>query len=515
MIRAVIAGEQQSVNNEMESRRVFLSRLAFLLGCQVSGAKVLATEDTAYKIAPWTGDDFTLGHRLRANDLPAFSNQADKKIDFVIVGGGMSALAAAYKLKDHDFLLLEQYDELGGQSRGGSHKGIDYSWGPAYIYDLEGIYGQLYSELGLSPVKLEPDRNAWRWQDSWLRGVQSENNLNLNSQFKRLLEESKQAIASDSKTGDNKLDKTLFSSCLASYEPGFISLVDSYCRSAFCGGINQISAYAGYWLMSGLSECDYVFKGGNPAIARAMANKVKAGGRARCETGAFVWRIDLKENSASVIYSSKDGSLHRVDCRHVIVTAPPFVSWRLMPQMPDQLKAQLMQFKFGSYLVANMLLKKPVFEAGYDSYVGAPFSFADVIIAETPYIKSGCYKPEMGSVLTIYQPYPAGSDGRNLLFVGDRDAFASSLVKQMSTLASDLSNNLEEIVLTRWGHAMAIVGPNYNQRLEKIKPLIKGPFSLAHSSMDGGQCAESAIKMGYESAQRALSLSAQPGIVVL
>ena len=70
-----------------------------------------------YKLDPWTGDDFTFGHLLRDGKVPKFKCQSKTKVDTVIVGGGMAGLACAYNLKDQSYLLLDQYDNLGGQSR--------------------------------------------------------------------------------------------------------------------------------------------------------------------------------------------------------------------------------------------------------------------------------------------------------------------------------------------------------------------------------------------------------------
>ncbi|MGH7192678.1 MAG: FAD-dependent oxidoreductase, partial [Candidatus Saccharimonadales bacterium] len=107
------------------------------------------------KLSEWAGDDPTLGHRFRNGDLPKdFPQQPEKSVDFVIVGGGMGGLTAAHYLKDHDVLLLEQYDALGGQSRGGFFKGLAFSYGAAYVSNVDGIYGKLYEELGIKAEKL-------------------------------------------------------------------------------------------------------------------------------------------------------------------------------------------------------------------------------------------------------------------------------------------------------------------------------------------------------------------------
>ncbi len=463
-----------------------------------------------YKISPWTGDDFTLGHQLRSQIIPNFSIDTEKEVDFVIVGGGVAGLTTAYYLRGENFLLLEQYDHLGGESIGGSYQGIDYSMGAAYIGQAEGIYGELFSELGINPVEIEKDKNAWHMSDN-------ENNNwildNGTSEFKRLIEEaepiwkvigkdvSKEAVLSDELS---KLDKMPFANCMKGYSPAFMSLIDNYLKSSCCGGINNLSALAAYSVLSEFVEPISVFEGGNSAIPKALVKAINKAGLRRLLPGAFVWRIDLKENGASIIYGLKDGGYHRVNCRHVIVCTPPFITYRIMPKLDDQMKACLMPFKYGSYLVANFLLKKKIFDHAYDNYVDNKFSFADFIVAETPYQYHGKYNQSMGSVLTVYQPYVPGSEGRTLLFAGDKQYFSKSLFAQMSQLAEHLDKYLEEIVLTRWGHAMVVAQPGFFNQIYKIKTIQEKnqSYTLAHNSMQGLPCAESAIRAAKYAAKR-------------
>ncbi|MGH9580749.1 MAG: NAD(P)-binding protein, partial [Terriglobales bacterium] len=60
--------------------------------------------------------------------------------EVVIVGGGPSGLMAGYKLREHDFLLLEKEPRLGGNAIPEEWNGVWYSTGAAYQMDdtLEG-----------------------------------------------------------------------------------------------------------------------------------------------------------------------------------------------------------------------------------------------------------------------------------------------------------------------------------------------------------------------------------------
>jgi hypothetical protein len=160
-------------------------------------------------------------------------------------------------------------------------------------------------------------------------------------------------------------------------------------------------------------------------------------------------------------------------------------------------------------------MKQKLFNGKYDCFVGSPYTFADITIAETPYMKTNTYKPEMGSVLTVYQPYPNGTDGRVLFMSDNRDEMASSVVKQLETLVPGFLAAVDEVVLTRWGHALAIAGPGHYSRLAKIQALqASNAYSLCHSSIYGWPAIECAITAGVTSAGRAKKLAARPGIIV-
>src|SRR5262249_6704535 len=140
------------------SRRHFLKNLAWLLSSGVTGAysapavfggeavgaqkkhsqteQLTAAGKKKYEIAPWTGDDFTIGHRFRNRNFPTFPSQSEQHVDFVIIGGGIAGLTAAHYLKNHKVLLLEQYQETGGQSRGSSYRDTRFSYGAAYMSNV-------------------------------------------------------------------------------------------------------------------------------------------------------------------------------------------------------------------------------------------------------------------------------------------------------------------------------------------------------------------------------------------
>src|SRR6185436_9592407 len=56
-----------------------------------------------------------------------------ERVGLVVIGGGMSGLTTAYLLRKHKPIVLEQAARLGGNAKGQSWRGIDYSIGAAYL----------------------------------------------------------------------------------------------------------------------------------------------------------------------------------------------------------------------------------------------------------------------------------------------------------------------------------------------------------------------------------------------
>ncbi|PZM80790.1 MAG: hypothetical protein DKT66_16205 [Candidatus Melainabacteria bacterium] len=520
-----LAKGQVLIFDERTTRREFLQQLAVLLcglgasgglsivrGSEVFAADVQLKSDV--KLLPWTGDDFTFGHRLRNSEIPKFPTASERNIDFVIVGGGMAALTAAHHLKDHDYLLLEQYQQTGGNARGSNSRGLWYSYGSQYLTEIDGDVGQIISDMRLKPVKVGTEKNAWWDGAHFLKGIDGGTNA-IYKDFKRLRSDMKSVW---SKMGNatmyvseltpelEKLDKVLLSTMLTGYSAPFMDLIEGFMKSSACGGANNLSALAGLSVLEDLVIPSYLLEGGNPALTRAIANSIKQKTPQRMVTDAFVWNVTLKDDGASVVYQDKGGNLHRVNCKHAIIAVSPMIATRLVNlKVPE--KAQMYAIRYGSYLVGNFILNKKVFNSSFDNWLPSKYSFPDITIANTAYDLNGHYRKEMGQVLTVYQPYLAGSEGRSLLLEGDRDKFSLQLRKQLAgILGKDFDASLETVQLSRWGHAMAVTGPDYFKRMKKILAAQTNSYSFAHSSYHGLPAAESAIRGGRVAAQRALKI---------
>ncbi|MBX9724190.1 MAG: FAD-dependent oxidoreductase, partial [Candidatus Obscuribacterales bacterium] len=297
-----------------------------------------------------------------------------------------------------------------------------------------------------------------------------------------------------------------FEKCLSGYDKSFIGLLQNTSKSFFCAGIETVSAKAGYFMVKALTTDSYVFDGGNSGIAKALRKAIDARSPGSIKTQCFVWTVTKRDGGASVVYSDASGDLHRVDCKHVVVTTPPFVAARIVSQLPESLLSLWLQIEYGAFVVTNFCMPKKVLQYPYLSYADEPYPFCQMIMAEAPYQLSGRYKPEMGSVLSVYHPYEFGPVGRSKVLMLNRDDFASNMVADLSRLFEPLQNNLEQIEITRWGHAIIVPKPGLSEVLNKANQVTTDWMTFAHSSASGGQSLSGALGAARNAASRCLEI---------
>lgn len=381
---------------------------------------------------------------------------------------------------------------------------------------IDGIYGDLYSDLSIKPKKIAASDSAFYWHDRWLKsGRKGDEFKQLDTDLHNLytLAESNLKDLQGEPTPEStesaelvKLDSMLFSELVSgsSFSEKFPFLLDNVLKTVTNGTQNQISALAGLCTVAGLQKDYYMFEGGNSAITKALVTTLnKSGPESRMTRGAFVWKVDFSDSGAQVLYSTADGALHNVACKHVIFATPPMVAWRQAPGMSDRMKANLMPFKYGAYFVANCLLDRPIFEEAATNWLAMQNGICDLVIAERAYKNGKSPDNGRGSVLTLLHPFEPGSAGRSLLLRGDRQKFADNTCEQMSQLIEGLQKHLQEVVLTRWGHAMVLPAPNHFARLRKIIAAYDGPYTFAHNSTQGLPSTQSAIRAAKFASNRA------------
>jgi len=252
------------------------------------------------RIAParFSGQDPESGHRIFWN-MDKFAKKIPapaERTGVVIVGGGLSGLFSGYLLRDQNPIILEGQARFGGNSRGESWHGIDYSIGAAYFMEqAEGSpIHKLYTELGIwDIVRIKETEdpvlfNGKKFMEFWDGETDPANA----AQFKMLKKLFKDTIGG---TGPdfpdipiidlskreymNKLDRISFKQYLEDYvggklHPHIETKLHFYFWSTFSCTFEETSAAAGLNAYASEFGKVYATPGGNAALAERVTRKI-------------------------------------------------------------------------------------------------------------------------------------------------------------------------------------------------------------------------------------------------
>jgi len=504
---------EQKENNYVIGRRGFLKGGIFLFLAGFTGSckgkdntSTLIWPETAenkhfsYKISGWFGNNYDTAHQFRDGFEPP-EPEPDEKKELVVVGAGLSGLTVAYKLREMDLLLLEYENETGGNAKSLRREGKDFNIGSVYFSDVTGDYGNLYDEIGIKPVEIPAPVETWKIGNKFVNDPFEEENIkSLTPGLRNKMVILKKAIEEvyngsyfpeipykNTSAKSLELDKITFSEWLKPYVTEEIkSFIDNYCYSAMGGSSDTVSAYGGLnFYSSELIGSSYSFSAGNSQIAMALVKGIDKAGKDRIKTSSYVYKIKQKRDNQILVYYFQNGQARSVEAKKVVLSTPYFITSRLIDGLSDGQKEALRSPQYCSYITANLRFNKIV---SFDSYLtttpdaGAFTDFADTGWPKKSQNLAG--KGE-GQIITCFAAYKKPVMGRCHMLLESREHVAERIVKAFEKILPGTTKYLEEVYLTRWGHAIIINRPYmYTKWLPVIEKKI-GSIYLSHSDGQG------------------------------
>lgn len=487
------------------------------------------------------------GHFLRDKKAGPPVSVAEKEI--VIIGGGVSGLAAAWQLQKSgitDFVLLELEPQPGGNAASGSNALSSFPWGAHYIplpnnnlteylaflqscnvitgYTAEGL--PHYNEQFLC---FDPQERLYingRWQDGLVPhyGVPDAELRQVEAFMKKMEEyrfckgdDGKDAFAIpvDTSSRDKtflQLDQQTMQAWME--QQGFTSAylqryINYCCRDDFGTTHDRISAWAGIHYFASrkgqganAAHADILtWPEGNGFLVKHLG-KETAG---KILTNRLAVKLLAEKERVRIDYIHPDtGQVQAFRAKQCILAVPQFVAARLL-QDEERVKTIKEQLQYCPWMVANFTVRK------MDDRSGAPLSWDNVIHESQSlgYVEASHQLLQQDGPLrnlTYYLPLTGGSpaEARKKAQQRTGEEWVQLILDDLRIIHPDIEQATDEITVKLWGHAMVqpLPGMIFGGLRSSLSASADPRIHFAHSDLAGISIFEEAFYQGINAAKK-------------
>jgi glycine/D-amino acid oxidase-like deaminating enzyme len=530
--------------------------LAAFLGVPFALAACRRNEAPPLPAGEIVGTSDVFGHQLRDGLRVEVAPDAWSEVPVVIVGGGVAGLTAAWRLKSagfSNFVLIELETAPGGTSRSGSHRSISFPWGAHYIpvpMKENVALVSLLEEMGVVEAKSadgdivigeqylcrDPEERVF-YKDRWYEGLylhagESEDDKQQYRRFntevdrwvlwrdakgRRAFTLPVSACSDDAEaTALDRLSIAEWMDQRGLTSPRLRWWVDYACRDDYGMTLAQTSAWAGlFYFCSRVvapqteSQSLITWPEGNGRLVQHLFEKVKANIQL---DRAAVELIPVNENGRDrvdvITLDSARRNPRGFRADRVIFAAPQFMARHIVRPYRDHPPPHVSEFQFGSWMVANLMLKD---RPNLTSHRNFPLAW-DNVLYESPSLGYVVATHQRGidhgpTVFTYYYPLVDENPrlARTRLLETDWRGWAEIALSDLSRAHPDIRSLVERLDVMRWGHAMIRPRTGFmwgQARREGAKPFRSIHF--AHSELSGVALFEEAFDVGFRAADEVL-----------
>lgn len=489
---------------------LFMGLGGLLPGCKNSGSTVSNPvwsgplnpdiKNINYKVSGWFGNNYEIAHKFRDGFSPP-EPEPDEKKELVVIGAGLSGLIASYKLRDRDLLILETEKEFGGNAKSLEWEGKPFNIGSAYFVDTSGDYGALWEELKINPQEVHSPADTWIMGSEFVEEPWAEETIKIlkKPELQKKMAAFREALVEivdgddfpttpceDSSEKSLELDRITFAEWAKPYLTEELKgFLDAYCYSAMGTSSDVVSAFGGINFYSEVVGTICTKSDGNSHIAKALYKGIEEAGANRLRNSAYVYRVKQNINGTVTVYYFMNDEARAVEAKKVIISAPYFVAGKIIDGLSPGQAYALGFPEYGSYMTVNLRFNKVVSFNSYDTWIPAGQIFTDFIPIGWQEKNPNLAKTGECQIITCFAPYMQPVMGRCHMMMEEKEKIAESVVMTFEKLCPGSREHLEEVYLTRWGHAIII---NQTHMFTKWLPRVEkkiGSIYLAHSD---GQC---------------------------
>ncbi len=466
-------------------------------GCPID-LSLLAAETPAPTVE---GEDNRICHEVRDGTIftpPPVS----ARHDVVIVGGGVSGMAAAYLLRGRDFLLLEKEPHWGGNAYLMEYRGSAYATGSAFLGKSEYAYS-FAKEIGLQPLPIN-DRDSTMIKGEWIPNTWTEGldrlpyPASVREGFKKF---KKDMLAINLEKRATELDNVPFSDFMKGYPAEVKLWWDNYGPSNWGAATEDTAAALGIDEMQTISGDAipdfYTWPGGLGAITKKLAEILQAKFADRMQAGATTVAVVPNKQEVQVTYT-QGAELKTVSAKTVIMATPKFITRRIVQGLMEKQSDAMHQIRYCPYAVVNLIFDKPVFNKSYDTWCPGN-TFTDFIVADWVIRNQPGYRQKY-NILTCYTPMSEDDRGYLLTESGTRKK-AVSVLNDFQKLFPGSNVDPLEVHIYRRGHPLYMSTPGL---YTKVQPLAREPMDRVFFANTDSEGPESTTSKAITAARRAV-----------
>lgn len=442
-----------------------------------------------------------------------------RRYDVVIVGGGISGLAASYFVQNYNFLLLEKEPHFGGNAYLEEYEGQAFATGAAFDFIGSDSY-QLCSELGLKllPINFpDPTIVKGKWvPDTWRSGLDElPYSESVRESFKKW---KKHMLSLKVEANPGRYDNEPLTKYLYGYGPEIKKWWDTYGPSNWGADAANTSVWVAMADFDDMTQEPFddtrvTLPGGNGAISRKLVDVLELKHRENMLNDATIVAVEQQNQEVHVTYV-RAGQMHTVAARAAIMATPKFITSLIVLGLPAAQRDAMNALRYAPYPVINLIFDKPVYNRAYDTWCPGN-SFTDFIPADWTVRNEPGYR-QKDNVLTVYTPLRE-VDRHRLLTIDGCKTIALHVLRDFKKLLPEFHKaDPIEVHLYRRGHPMFMATPG---AYTKIIPAASHPMariffantdSLGPESLTAG-----AVKMGRLGAEWAEKILAGKSAGVL